>query len=57
MQAADATIRCVRYIVKAGDTLGAIARTYRASVSKIAADSNIKNPDLIFPGDVLSICP
>ena len=45
----------IKYTVKSGDTLWGIAQRYSSTVSKIAADNNIKNPDLIHPGDVLII--
>jgi GH25 family lysozyme M1 (1,4-beta-N-acetylmuramidase) len=43
------------YIVKRGDTLSAIARRYNTTVQKLAADNGIKNPNLIFPGQVIKI--
>lgn len=43
------------YTVKAGDTLGGIASKYGTSYQKIAADNGIKNPNLIYPGQVLVI--
>lgn len=43
------------YTVKAGDTLGGIAAKYGTSYQKIAADNGIKNPNLIYPGQVLII--
>lgn len=44
-----------KYTVKSGDTLWAIANRYGSTVSKIAADNNIKNPNLIHVGQVLVI--
>lgn len=44
-----------KYTVKSGDTLWAIANRYGSTVSKIAADNNISNPDVIHPGQVLVI--
>lgn len=43
------------YIVKSGDTLSGIAQKYKTSYQKIASDNNIKNPNLIFPGQKLVI--
>lgn len=43
------------YIVKKGDTLSAIARKYGTTYQKIAKDNNIKNPNLIYPGQKLVI--
>ena len=43
------------YIVKSCDTLSGIAQKYKTSYQKIASDNNIKNPNLIFPGQKLVI--
>ncbi len=43
------------YIVKKGDTLSEIARIFDTSVLQIAKDNNIKNVNLIFPGQKLVI--
>ena len=44
------------YIVKKGDTLWGIARTYGVKLEKlIAANPQIKNPNLIYPGDKVKI--
>lgn len=43
------------YIVKAGDTLSAIAAKYGTTYQKIAADNGIANPNFIQPGQVLKI--
>lgn len=48
----------VNYVVKRGDTLWAIAAKYLGSGTKypqIAAENNIKNPNLIYPGQVFRI--
>lgn len=48
----------VNYVVKKGDTLWAIAEKYLGSGTKyqqIASENNIKNPDLIYPGQVFKI--
>lgn len=43
------------YIVKSGDTLSGIAQKYKTTYQKIANDNNIKNPNLIYPGQKLVI--
>lgn len=43
------------YTVQPGDTLGAIAAQFGVSVEDIVAANEIANPDLIQPGDVLTI--
>lgn len=43
------------YTVKRGDCLWLIARRYGTTVRKLAYDNNIKNPRLIYPGQVLKI--
>ena len=45
----------VRYVVKAGDTLSEIAQKFNTTYQKIAADNGIKNPNLIYAGQVLKI--
>lgn len=45
----------VTYTVKSGDTLSGIAAKYGTTYQKIAADNNISNPNLIYPGQVLKI--
>jgi len=45
----------VEYTVERGDTLGAIARDHKVSVSDLTQANNIKNPDLIRIGQVLVI--
>lgn len=47
--------KVIKYTVKKGDTLTAIAKKYKTTVSKIAKDNNIKNVDLIKVGEVLKI--
>lgn len=41
------------YIVKAGDTLSAIAIRYNTTVNELVRLNNIKNANLIYPGQVL----
>ena len=43
------------YTVKSGDTLGAIAKKYGTTVSKIAKLNNIKNTNIIRVGQVLIV--
>ncbi|NZA26083.1 LysM peptidoglycan-binding domain-containing protein [Luteimonas sp. SJ-92] len=43
------------YLVRSGDTLGAIAREHGTTVGALATANNIRNPDLIFPGDRLVV--
>ncbi len=45
----------VYYTVRSGDTLWAIANRYGTTVAKIDADNNIKNPNLIYVGEVIKI--
>lgn len=42
-------------IVLKGDTLGQIANEYNCSVEELAEYNNIKNPGLIYPGQVINI--
>lgn len=43
------------YTVQPGDTLWAIAQRYHTTVSALAAENNLSNPSLIYPGQVLQI--
>ena len=43
------------YIVRPGDTLSSIAQKYDTTYQKIADENNIKNPNLIYGGQVLYI--
>ena len=45
----------VYYTVKRGDNLTKIARMYGTTVSQLVAWNNIKNPNLIFAGQVLRV--
>ena len=45
----------INYIVKVGDTLSQIALNYGTTVSEIARLNNIKNVNLIYPGQVLEV--
>ena len=45
------------YTVKEGDTLSEIADRYDTSVIKlILLNPHIKNPNLIYPGDLIRLC-
>ncbi len=43
------------YTVQAGDTLGAIAAQFGVTVDAIVQANNIADPNLIVPGDTLTI--
>ncbi len=43
------------YIVKPGDVLSRIAKTYNTTWQRLAEINNLKNPDLIFPDQVIKI--
>ncbi|MFP2957232.1 LysM peptidoglycan-binding domain-containing protein [Myxococcus sp. 1LA] len=43
------------YRIRRGDTLSALAVRFGTTVSKLARDNNIKNPDLIYTGNTLRI--
>lgn len=45
----------VTYIVKQGDTLSRIAAQYNTTVGKLVKINNIKNPNLIYPGQTIVI--
>ncbi len=45
----------VDYTVGRGDTLGQIAREHGISLSELVKANNISNPNLIYPGQVLTI--
>lgn len=50
--------KTVNYVVKRGDTLWAVASKYLGSgenYTQIVQENNIKNPDLIYPGQVFKI--
>ena len=50
--------KTINYVVQRGDTLWAIASKYLGSGTKypqIAQENNIKNPNLIYPGQVFKI--
>ena len=43
------------YIVRAGDTLSAIAQRFTTTVSELVELNDISNPNLIYPGEILKI--
>ena len=43
------------YTVKKGDTLSKIAKDYKTTVSKLVKLNNIKNPNLIYPGQKVKL--
>lgn len=45
----------VKYTVRRGDTLSAIAKAFKTSVNKLVSLNNIKNPNLIYIGQVLRV--
>lgn len=47
--------KAVIYTVRAGDTLSGIAQRYGTTISKLAKDNGIKNVNLIYPGQKLTI--
>ena len=52
----DAGVETAVYLVKKGDTLWGIAKRYGVSLTAlIAANPQIKNPNLIYPGDRVNI--
>ncbi len=51
------TTNCFVYVVKPGDTLFSLALRFNTTVSDIALRNHIVNPNLIFVGQKLTICP
>ncbi len=49
--------QCFTYIVKPGDTLYGIALKYGDTVSGLSMRNGIVNPNLIYVGQPLSVCP
>ncbi|SJZ37632.1 glycoside hydrolase family 25 protein [Garciella nitratireducens] len=47
--------RATTYTVKKGDTLSEIASTYNTTVNKLVDLNNIKNPNLIYPGQKIKV--
>ena len=53
--ALSVALTSVEYTVERGDTLGQIANDYDVSVGELVEANNIANPNLIYPGQILSI--
>ncbi len=51
----DGKKQLTTYTVKRGDTLGSIAKRYGVTVQELVNINNIKNPNLIYVGQVLTI--
>lgn len=51
----EATGKEILYVVQPGDTLSEIASKYNTTVDFLALSNNIKNPNLIYPGETLTI--
>ena len=49
--------KVIYYVVQKGDTLSSISARYGTSFKEIASINGIKNPNLIYPGEVLKIYP
>ena len=49
------TDRITTYTVKSGDTLSEIAARYNTTVKKLVNLNNIKNPNLIYPGQKIKV--
>ena len=47
--------KVINYRVKKGDTLNKIAKKYGTTVKKLVTDNKIKNPNLIYRGQILKI--
>lgn len=45
----------IKYTVKKGDTLWKISKIYNVTISEIVQINDIKNPNLIYPGKILTI--
>lgn len=50
-----AATKVIKYRVKKGDTLSKIAKKYGTTVKKLAKDNKIKNPNLIYRGQLIKI--
>lgn len=49
------TVKTTTYKVKNGDTLSGIAKKFNTTVNKLVSLNNIKNPNLIYVGQVLKV--
>lgn len=43
------------YVVRRGDTLGTIANRFGLELSQLLALNNVKDPDLIYPGQLIRV--
>lgn len=43
------------YVIRKGDTLSQIAKLYNVSINYLINTNNIKNPNLIYPGQIIKI--
>ncbi len=43
------------YIVRPGDTLGKIANRFGLELAQLLAMNNVKDPDLIYPGQLIRV--
>jgi len=50
-----AKVSPARYVVRNGDTLSSIAAKYKTTWQKLAKLNNLKNPNLIYKGQVLRV--
>lgn len=57
MPAGGLSAEGIQYTVQEGDTLSAIALRFDTTVEALAQANNLESPDLIFPGQVLTIVP
>jgi N-acetylmuramoyl-L-alanine amidase len=44
-----------QYVVRPGDTITAISRSYQTTVGRMIRDNQMRSPDLIFPGQKLTV--
>ena len=51
----DPKVNVTTYKIKNGDTLGSIAKRHNTTVDAIAKINNIKNPNMIYVGDIIKI--
>lgn len=52
---AAAASEVITYVVKAGDTLWDIAKSFNTTINQIMRDNDIRNPSRLMPGDELKI--
>jgi soluble lytic murein transglycosylase-like protein len=44
-----------QYVVRPGDTLTSISRNYNMTIAKLIRDNQVRNPDMIYPGQQLVV--